>query len=118
MDADGAAKLLVVSRTLRLRRDRPELFGGYRPVPARGPAAAHAVAFDRGGAVAVATRLPLRLARSGGWRRHGAVTSRSRAGPTCSPDGSTVVLSCSVDDLLSTYPVALLAPTDSVEAAA
>ena len=56
----GAAKLLVVSRTLRLRRDRPELFTGYRPVPAHGPAGRHAVAFDRGGAIAVATRLPLR----------------------------------------------------------
>ncbi|MEU4792328.1 malto-oligosyltrehalose synthase [Micromonospora tulbaghiae] len=114
---DGAAKLLVVSRTLRLRRDRPDLFGGYRPVPARGPAAAHAVAFDRGGAVAVATRLPLRLARSGGWRD----TTVSLPVHECTDlftgrvySGSELLL----DDLLSTYPVALLAPTDSVEAAA
>ncbi|WBC15624.1 malto-oligosyltrehalose synthase [Micromonospora sp. WMMA1998] len=115
--ADGAAKLLVVSRTLRLRRDRPELFGGYRPVPARGPAGAHAVAFDRGGAVAVATRLPLRLARAGGWRD----TTLSLPVHPCTDlftgrvySGSELLL----DDLLSTYPVALLAPTDSVEAAA
>ncbi|WP_433495922.1 malto-oligosyltrehalose synthase [Micromonospora sp. CA-248089] len=114
---DGAAKLLVVSRTLRLRRDRPDLFGGYRPVPARGPAAAHAVAFDRGGAVAVATRLPLRLARSGGWRD----TALSLPVHECTDlftgrvySGSELLL----HDLLSTYPVALLAPTDSVEAAA
>ncbi|MEV4819836.1 malto-oligosyltrehalose synthase [Micromonospora tulbaghiae] len=114
---DGAAKLLVVSRTLRLRRDRPDLFGGYRPVPARGPAAAHAVAFDRGGAVAVTTRLPLRLARSGGWRD----TTVSLPVHQCTDlftgrvySGSELLL----DDLLSTYPVALLAPTDSVEAAA
>ncbi|MFD6696389.1 malto-oligosyltrehalose synthase [Micromonospora aurantiaca (nom. illeg.)] len=114
---DGAAKLLVVSRTLRLRRDRPDLFGGYRPVPARGPAAAHAVAFDRGGAVAVATRLSLRLARSGGWRD----TTVSLPVHQCTDlftgrvySGSELLL----DDLLSTYPVALLAPTDSVEAAA
>jgi (1->4)-alpha-D-glucan 1-alpha-D-glucosylmutase len=115
--ADGAAKLLVVSRTLRLRRDRPELFAGYRPVPARGPAAAHAVAFDRGGAIAVATRLPLGLARSGGWRDttlslpvhplRDVFTGRVYS-------GSELLL----HDLLSTYPVALLAPTDSVEAAA
>ena len=52
---------------LRLRRDRPELFTGYRPVPAHGPAGGHAVAFDRGGAIAVATRLPLGLAAAGGW---------------------------------------------------
>ncbi|PGH45193.1 malto-oligosyltrehalose synthase [Micromonospora sp. WMMA1996] len=115
--ADGAAKLLVVSRTLRLRRDRPELFAGYRPVPAHGPAGAHAVAFDRGGAVAVATRLPLRLARSGGWRD----TTLSLPVHECTDlftgrvySGSELLL----DDLLSTYPVALLAPTDSVEAAA
>ncbi|MFJ6198919.1 malto-oligosyltrehalose synthase [Micromonospora sp. NPDC092111] len=114
--ADGAAKLLVVSRTLRLRRDHPELFTGYRPVAAHGPAGAHAVAFDRGGAVAVATRLPVRLARDGGWR-----------GTTLSIPGNSVtdlftgrVYSGSelpIHDLLSTYPVALLAPTDSVEAA-
>ncbi|MGC4806289.1 malto-oligosyltrehalose synthase [Micromonospora sp. DT233] len=108
--ADGAAKLLVVSRTLRLRRDRPELFTGYRPLPAHGPAAAHAVAFDRGGVVAVATRLPLGLARAGGW---GATT-------VTLPDGELTDLftgrvhgggSTPLADLLATYPVALLAPT-------
>ncbi len=115
--ADGAAKLLVVSRTLRLRRDRPDLFGGYRPVPARGPAAAHAVAFDRGGAFAVATRLPLRLACSGGWRD----TALSLPVHECTDLFTRRVYSGSellLHDLLSTYPVALLAPTDSVEAAA
>ncbi|MEU8301682.1 malto-oligosyltrehalose synthase [Micromonospora sp. NPDC048909] len=117
VDAVGAAKLLVVSRTLRLRRDRPELFTGYRPVPAHGPAGRHAVAFDRGGAVAVATRLPLRLARAGGWRdtvlslpvnnMTDLFTGRVYSG------GET-----SLADLLATYPVALLAPTnESVEAA-
>ncbi|MER7459122.1 malto-oligosyltrehalose synthase [Micromonospora sp. NPDC126480] len=117
VDESGAAKLLVVSRTLRLRRDRPELFTGYRPLPARGPAARHVIAFDRGSAIAVATRLPLRLAASGGWRDttlpisvH-AVTDMF-TGRVYS--GSELLL----HDLLSTYPVALLAPTDSVEAAA
>ncbi|MEU6077163.1 malto-oligosyltrehalose synthase [Micromonospora sp. NPDC047074] len=117
VDADGAAKLLVVSRTLRLRRDRPELFTGYRPVPAHGPAGRHAVAFDRGGAVAVATRLPLGLARAGGW-----------AGTTLSlPVHEVTDLftgrvysggETALADLLATYPVALLAPTtEAVEAA-
>ena len=41
--------------------DRPELFTGYRPVRADGPAAEHVVAFDRGGVIAVATRLPVRI---------------------------------------------------------
>ncbi|MCY0904433.1 malto-oligosyltrehalose synthase [Arthrobacter sp. H14-L1] len=64
----ASAKLLVTSRVLRLRRDRPELFSGYSPVPAHGPAAAHLLAFDTGGAIAVATRLPRRLDDDGGWR--------------------------------------------------
>ena len=37
------------------------------------------VAFDRGGAIAVATRLPVRLSRHGGWRDTDAVTRRPRA---------------------------------------
>ncbi|RBY90651.1 malto-oligosyltrehalose synthase [Blastococcus sp. TF02A-26] len=65
VDDTGAAKLLVVSRALRLRRDSPELFAGYTPVTATGSAAEHLLAFDRGGAVTVATRLPVALARSG-----------------------------------------------------
>ena len=69
VDDSGAAKLLVVARALRLRRDRPELFRGYRPLAADGPAARHAVAFQRGTGrlVTVATRLPLTLSRSRGW---------------------------------------------------
>jgi (1->4)-alpha-D-glucan 1-alpha-D-glucosylmutase len=67
VDDEGAAKLLVVSRALRARRDSPELFGDYEPVTATGQAAGHVVAFDRGGAVAVATRLPVGLAARGGW---------------------------------------------------
>ncbi|WP_245753581.1 malto-oligosyltrehalose synthase [Geodermatophilus ruber] len=72
VDEEGAAKLLVVSRTLRARRDHPEWYAGYAPVTATGGAAEHVVAFDRsgpgaGGAVAVATRLPVGLAGAGGW---------------------------------------------------
>ncbi len=65
VDDTGAAKLLVVSRALRARRGSPELFTGYTPVTATGPAARHLVAFDRGGAVTVGTRLPVALAASG-----------------------------------------------------
>ncbi len=67
VDASGAAKLLVTSRALRSRRDLPELFTGYRPVPAEGSAAGRVVAFDRGGAITVATRLPVGQVRRGGW---------------------------------------------------
>jgi (1->4)-alpha-D-glucan 1-alpha-D-glucosylmutase len=64
-----AEKMLVTARALRLRRDHPDWFAGsYAPVYADGPAARHAVAFDRAGdAVTVATRLPAGLRRIGGW---------------------------------------------------
>ncbi|MGH4021142.1 MAG: malto-oligosyltrehalose synthase [Pseudonocardiaceae bacterium] len=67
VDDSGAAKLLVVSRTLRARRGHPECFTGYAPVHAAGPAAEHAIAFERRGVLAVATRLPVGLAARGGW---------------------------------------------------
>jgi (1->4)-alpha-D-glucan 1-alpha-D-glucosylmutase len=82
LDADGpaapaaapvarldAAKLLVTSRVLRLRRDHPDWFAGsYTPLTAVGPAAGHVVAFARGGqAITMATRLPAGLRRRGGW---------------------------------------------------
>ncbi|HEY4626669.1 MAG TPA: malto-oligosyltrehalose synthase, partial [Blastococcus sp.] len=70
VDETGAAKLLVVSRTLRARRDHPEWFAGYEPVEVTGSGASHVVAFDRSGeggdgVVAVATRLPVALAAEG-----------------------------------------------------
>lgn len=67
VDDSGAAKLLVTAAALLLRRHRPELFTGYAPLRAAGSAAEHAVAFDRGGAITVATRLPVGLAAGGGW---------------------------------------------------
>ncbi len=67
VDSVGLDKLLVTSRALRLRRDRPELFESYAPVTATGPTASHVLAFDRGGAVTVVTRLPFGLESSGGW---------------------------------------------------
>jgi (1->4)-alpha-D-glucan 1-alpha-D-glucosylmutase len=68
----GAAKLLVVSRCLDLRRRRPELFGAmgtYTPVFAVGGMAGHVVAFNRGGdAITIAPRLAGRLDAEGGWQ--------------------------------------------------
>jgi (1->4)-alpha-D-glucan 1-alpha-D-glucosylmutase len=65
-----AAKLLVCSRVLRLRRLHPDWFAGsYAPMTARGRAAEHAFAFCRSDAcVTVATRLPAALRRAGGWQ--------------------------------------------------
>ncbi|WP_433176059.1 malto-oligosyltrehalose synthase [Actinoallomurus sp. CA-150999] len=66
-DLDGE-KLLITTRLLRLRERHPDWFdAGHEPVTVTGPAAAHAVAFRRGGAVMVATRLPAALERRGGW---------------------------------------------------
>ncbi|MHC9046092.1 malto-oligosyltrehalose synthase [Microbacterium saperdae] len=107
IDDSGRAKLLVTSRTLRLRRDNPELFATYRPAVVTGPASAHAVAVDRGGVTAVATRLPVGLSRLGGWgetqllRRDVAAVDaltgrRIEPGPV------------RVEELFVDYPVALL----------
>jgi (1->4)-alpha-D-glucan 1-alpha-D-glucosylmutase len=111
VDATGAAKLLVTARTLRLKRDHPELFTRYSPMTVVGEASEHAVAFDRGGALAVATRLPVGLAERGGW---GETMLLRHSGPTVDLftgrrfEGSSVPLR----ELLDTYPVALLAPGD------
>ncbi|MGF9662679.1 malto-oligosyltrehalose synthase [Arthrobacter crystallopoietes] len=78
IDETAEAKMLVVSRGLQLRRDRPELFTGYRAVAATGAAADHLFAFDRGGAVTLVTRLPLGLQRAGGWRDTAVVLSPGR----------------------------------------
>ncbi len=63
-------KLFVTARAMGLRRAHPDWFAGdYEPVAASGPAAAHALAFRRGGqAVTVVTRLPAGLRRRGGWQ--------------------------------------------------
>ena len=66
--ASGAnAKQALTAEALRLRRDRPELFTSYDAVTVEGPAADHVLAFDRGGAVTVVTRLPIGLEATGGW---------------------------------------------------
>ncbi|MEV7413815.1 malto-oligosyltrehalose synthase [Streptomyces sp. NPDC089919] len=115
-------KLGLTRAALRLRRDRPRLFGpgeegGYRPLEVRGAAAEHCVAFCRGGgAVSVATRLPLGLARAGGWRDtavllppgrwRGALDPGPGTGPAGTvPGGGWVPLA----ELLHGGPVALLA---------
>ncbi|NIZ89788.1 malto-oligosyltrehalose synthase [Kineococcus rubinsiae] len=69
-------KLLVVSRTLRVRREHPEAFLGETAAYAAVPTSTgNAVAFARGPldapvVVAVATRLPGSLERLGGWGEH------------------------------------------------
>jgi (1->4)-alpha-D-glucan 1-alpha-D-glucosylmutase len=108
VDESGAAKLLVTSRALRLRRDEPGLFTGYAPVEVTGSAARHVVAFDRGGAVTVATRLPVALAATG-WDDTALALSTGAWRDVLT--GARVVADAGgapVADLLSRLPVALL----------
>jgi (1->4)-alpha-D-glucan 1-alpha-D-glucosylmutase len=90
---------------LRARREHPELFSGYTPLRAAGAAARHALAFDRGGAISVSTRLPMRLRRDGGWRdttlRLGAPHRNAFTGEVHAAD---VLLA----ELFNALPVALL----------
>jgi (1->4)-alpha-D-glucan 1-alpha-D-glucosylmutase len=110
VDAEGAAKLLVTASALRLRRYRPEVFTGYRPLPASGPAAGHVVAFQRSPAlVAVATRLPVGLAATGGWRDTVLPLPDGAADWWDVITGAAVESSAPrLDALLGRYPVALL----------
>jgi (1->4)-alpha-D-glucan 1-alpha-D-glucosylmutase len=111
IDETGAAKLLVTARALRLRRDRPDRFTRYAPVPALGAAAGHVVAFDRGGAVTLATRLPIGLIAVGGWADTTiAVSGRSYIDVLTQNRFDGPILR--VADVLARYPVALLVAAD------
>ena len=109
-----AAKMLVTSRALRLRRDCPEWFAPQAPQTPLfpiGPAAEHAVAFLRGeSAATVGTRLPAGLERAGGWRDTTLSLPPGRwhcrlTGREFHVDGSSGV---PLDQLTAELPVALL----------
>jgi len=65
VDDRGHAKLLVTQAALTVRRNQQHRFTTYTPVRSSGEAAEHLLAFDRGGALSVATRLPVGLAAQG-----------------------------------------------------
>ncbi|MDR7252702.1 (1-_4)-alpha-D-glucan 1-alpha-D-glucosylmutase [Nocardioides sp. BE266] len=105
---DAVDKLHVTCSALTLRRERPDLFSGYAPVSATGAAAGHVIAFDRGGSITVATRLPVGLAAAGGWR-----DTRLDLPPGRWHDVLTGVdTDGHLADLLATHPVALLVRKD------
>ncbi len=105
VDDPGHAKLLVTQTALTLRRSQPHRFTSYAAISADGPAAGHVLAFDRGGALTVATRLPVGLAERG-WGETGLplptgtwadlLTGREHDG------------AAALQELLADYPVALL----------
>ncbi len=111
-DHDARGKLATTTAALHLRRDHAELFTAYEPVEARGDAAEHLVAFDRGGAVTLATRLPLGFSRRGGWGDTELVLPAGRwwdhvTDRDLESDG-TVLL----NEVLDVWPVALLTRAD------
>ncbi len=108
VDDDGAAKLLLTTRVLHLRRERPDLFRGFEHVAGMGAQAAHALAFRRhADLVAVATVRSGALRAAGGWADAAlelgegtwtdVLTGREHAGPRVA-----------LDELLAVYPVALV----------
>lgn len=112
-DLEADEKTAVTVAALGLRRERPELFGEsgtYAPLAARGPAAAHCLAFARSGEVVTAvTRLSLRLAEEGGWRD--TVLALPDEGPwrdVLSPGREFTGPSVGVAELFAGRPVALL----------
>ncbi len=109
LDDDGAAKLLLTHLALSTRRDRPELLSSYAPLTAAGEAADHVVALDRGGLVAVGTRLPVGLERRGGWGGTTVTLPPGRWRDRLT--GRVWQGSAEVGDLLAAYPVALLVTT-------
>jgi (1->4)-alpha-D-glucan 1-alpha-D-glucosylmutase len=111
VDETGAAKLLVTHRALTLRRDRPELFTRYGALPVFGDQADSAIAADRGGALAIATRLPVALEQAGGWGDTVVLVQGRRWRDVLTGqvhEGGRLRLA----EVLATYPVALLVPAD------
>ncbi len=111
LDDRGDAKLLVTQVALTLRRHQPHRFTTYRPVGGRGDAAGHVLAFDRGGALTVATRLPVGLAARG-W---GDTTLSVPDGDVWADlvTGREYAGEAPLHDLLADYPVALLIREES-----
>ena len=106
LDDTALAKLWVVSRALRARREHPELFTGYTPLRVDGPMREHLVAFDRGGAITLATRLPAGLSAAGGWG--GAVLPLPAGQYRDVFTGASHARQLLVAEALDQYPVALL----------
>jgi (1->4)-alpha-D-glucan 1-alpha-D-glucosylmutase len=105
IDDSGAAKLLVVHKALHVRKRG---LHGYRPLHAEGPAAEHALAFERDGVITVATRLPVTLAQKG-WQ--------DTVLPLPGPEWTDVLTGRPATEdlasLLDRYPVALLVRGES-----
>jgi (1->4)-alpha-D-glucan 1-alpha-D-glucosylmutase len=113
-DDSGLAKLLVTSRALRLRRERPEWFGAegsYAPVGTSGSAAEHVVAFSRAGSVVtVGQRLPVGLSRRGGWGDTTLALPAAGVWRDALTGARHTGERLALADVLARFPVALLVP--------
>ncbi len=106
---EGVPKLWLVTRLLRTRRERPELFSGsdYSPVVAHGAKANHAVSFVRDRLLVVVPRLPFGLA--GDWADTTIELPKGRWKDLLTgleEDGQAPV---ALSSLLNAFPVAVLA---------
>jgi (1->4)-alpha-D-glucan 1-alpha-D-glucosylmutase len=106
VDDSGRAKLWLIRQTLRARAERPKLFARYTPLRAQGSAHDHLVAFDRGGAITLATRLPVGLESAGGW--NDTVVTLPEGEYRDALTGTACHRDLPVSDALGRYPVALL----------
>jgi (1->4)-alpha-D-glucan 1-alpha-D-glucosylmutase len=104
----SSAKLWVTHQALRARRDHPQCFSAYRPLHTGDQSDAHVVAFDRGGAITVVTRLPVGLERRGGWGESQLTLPGGPFRDVLTDDRYEGAIS--LDTLLGRYPVALLLP--------
>jgi (1->4)-alpha-D-glucan 1-alpha-D-glucosylmutase len=100
------AKLWVTRQALRARRDLPHLFVDYRPLVLEGPTGEHLIAFDRGGAITLATRLPVGLRRRRGWGESAISLPDGSYRNTLT--GTHFQGSVNLGELFRQYPVALL----------
>jgi (1->4)-alpha-D-glucan 1-alpha-D-glucosylmutase len=80
-------------------------------LPVDGPRQKHLVAFDRGGAITLATRLPAGLSTAGGWGGTSLPLPPGRYRDVFTGSSYSGVLA--VADALREYPVALLLNGDS-----
>ncbi|MEU4493516.1 malto-oligosyltrehalose synthase [Streptomyces sp. NBC_00210] len=105
-------KTAVTEAALRLRGERPEVFGEsgtYAPLSASGPAADHCVAFCRTGEVVTAvTRLSRRLAQAGGWADTELSLPDGRWADLLAPEREFGGGSVPLAELFADRPVALL----------
>jgi (1->4)-alpha-D-glucan 1-alpha-D-glucosylmutase len=105
VDDTGIAKLWITRQSLRLRRQHPEWFRSYQRLEGVGSARDHMVGFDRGGAITLATRLPVRLAAIGSWGDTRLTLRREYVDQLTGRRARGDVL---LGELLADYPVALL----------